>query len=126
MFQRLSFECQNFFTFTFDYGFSVVYDYMFFCALPPVLRPQWATKMHEVVRPHGLLIVCVSPIGTGSETTGPPYPFSEALVSDLLAAVRGAAWEIVYSGVPFPSQPGDHELIVWRRGCEEFAISKAM
>jgi hypothetical protein len=35
----------------------------FFCAIPPAMRPEWAKRYSELVRPGGVLITLMFPIG---------------------------------------------------------------
>lgn len=65
--------------------FDVVYDCTFLCAIGPAQREAWASKMAEVVKPGGELVIDIFPIG--NHTTGPPFAMSEQLVRRLLEPV---------------------------------------
>lgn len=57
-------ETGNFFEFTPPSGgFDLSFDYTFFCAITPTMRPSWGKRYGEVIRPGGLLICLAFPIG---------------------------------------------------------------
>ena len=68
-----------------DNKFQFVYDYTFFCALDPSVRPQWAEKMAAVVAPGGELCTVIFPIG--EKEGGPPFRVSFDDYKSLLSAV---------------------------------------
>jgi hypothetical protein len=79
----------NFFEFTPETQFDLVWDYTFLCAIEPEMRDQWAAKMHELISPAGELVTLIFPIRTldalpEPDADGPPYPMHPELVSDLL------------------------------------------
>ncbi|KAJ5454558.1 uncharacterized protein N7458_005514 [Penicillium daleae] len=67
-------------------GFDVIYDYTFFCALNPELRPKWALRHTELLAPSpaGNLICLEFPRHKDPLAPGPPYPSpSEAYMEHL-------------------------------------------
>ncbi|PNS19169.1 Hybrid signal transduction protein dokA [Sphaceloma murrayae] len=54
-------------------GFELIYDYTFFCALPPQLRSRWARRMAELLTPDGRLICLEFPTYKEPSTGGPPW-----------------------------------------------------
>lgn len=67
--------------------FDLVYDYTFLCALPLALRPAWAARMSQLVRPGGTLLCMVFPIITPPpDYEGPPWPLQVADVRSWLAS----------------------------------------
>lgn len=55
--------------------FDLVYDYVFFCALPPDLRLGWGQAVASLLRPGtGRLLTLVFPIHRAPRMKGPPYP----------------------------------------------------
>ncbi|KAG5298354.1 thiol methyltransferase [Histoplasma ohiense] len=56
-------------------GFDLIYDYTFFCALNPLLRPQWAARMTQLLAPspRGNLICLEFPTAKDPTTGGPPF-----------------------------------------------------
>ncbi|KAF8741910.1 Thiopurine S-methyltransferase (TPMT), partial [Rhizoctonia solani] len=95
--------------------FDLVYDYTFFCAIPPELRKSWGQRMTEIVRPGGYLIALMYPIDPGRRRNdGPPFPVD----FDAYSAVLKESWDNVVNVVPTTSRPtheGRERLGVWRR-----------
>lgn len=62
--------------------FDFIFDYLFFCALPPESRKSWGNQMVRLLKKDGLLLTLMFPYVTKSlkEQTrplqGPPYPVS--------------------------------------------------
>ena len=55
--------------------FDLIYDYVFFCALPPTLRTSWADAVASLLKPGtGRLLTLMFPILPDAEMEGPPYP----------------------------------------------------
>ncbi|KAK0719538.1 S-adenosyl-L-methionine-dependent methyltransferase [Lasiosphaeris hirsuta] len=55
-------------------GFDLIFDYTFFCALPPEARPKWAKRMSELLNPDGGRLVCLEwPLTKPASTGGPPW-----------------------------------------------------
>ncbi|KAJ6178797.1 hypothetical protein N7519_009258 [Penicillium mononematosum] len=67
-------------------GFDIIYDYTFFCALNPELRPKWALRHTELLSPSpaGYLICLESPRHKNPLAPGPPFASpSEAYMEHL-------------------------------------------
>ena len=62
--------------------YDLIYDCTFLCALLPAQRALWAGRMRHLLRPGGVLVTDVFPVGT--HTTGPPFAMSEQLLRSLL------------------------------------------
>ncbi|EGE83863.1 hypothetical protein RJZ56_006651 [Blastomyces dermatitidis] len=56
-------------------GFDLIYDYTFFCALNPALRPRWAARMTQLLAPspNGNLICLEFPAAKDPAAAGPPF-----------------------------------------------------
>ncbi|KAL1966767.1 hypothetical protein VTN77DRAFT_3964 [Rasamsonia byssochlamydoides] len=56
-------------------SFDLIYDYTFFCALPPSLRPKWALRHTQLLSPSpiGNLICVEFPTNKDPLSEGPPY-----------------------------------------------------
>jgi len=65
--------------------FDIVYDYTFICALPPDLRPAWAKRMTELLKPTGHMICLEFPLHKAPALGGPPHGLSSSLYKQLLA-----------------------------------------
>ncbi|KAG8960723.1 hypothetical protein FRC03_006226 [Tulasnella sp. 419] len=115
---NLSYHVQDFFKFDVpDDGFSLVYDYTFFCAIPPELRETWGKRMTEIIRPGGYLVALVFPID-GPRNTGPPFSISVELEQGSLNKAGEDAWELIQNEAPSkfaPGREGRERLCVWKR-----------
>ncbi|GAB7355604.1 hypothetical protein MBLNU459_g6332t1 [Dothideomycetes sp. NU459] len=56
-----------------DGGWDLIYDYTFFCALPPPLRPRWAARMAQLLSPTGVLVCLEFPTYKPVSAGGPPW-----------------------------------------------------
>jgi hypothetical protein len=81
----------DFFTYQPPQPFDFVYDYTFLCALQPAMRRGWAAKMHDIIRPGGVLMTLQFPLGPLAmhgdpprDDVGPPFLLSKQLYVDLL------------------------------------------
>ncbi|CAE6447736.1 unnamed protein product [Rhizoctonia solani] len=95
--------------------FDLVYDYTFFCAIPPELREHWGRRMAEIVKPGGYLITLMYPIDPDrARNGGPPFPVD----FEAYSAVLNESWDNLLNAIPTTSQPtheGRERLGVWRR-----------
>ncbi|KAK4444839.1 S-adenosyl-L-methionine-dependent methyltransferase [Podospora aff. communis PSN243] len=66
-------------------SFDLIYDYTFFCAVPPEGRPKWAKRMSELLNPDGGRLVCLEwPLRKPLSSGGPPWGLvAEAYVAHL-------------------------------------------
>ncbi|KAI9143257.1 S-adenosyl-L-methionine-dependent methyltransferase [Paraphysoderma sedebokerense] len=104
----------DFFTFPTE-KFDTVYDYTFLCALQPPMRPDWARRMYEIIKPGGLLITLMFPIDNHED--GPPFAVSPELYRQLLTSYFD---EVSISDCEsFPARAGREKLGLWRRKAEE-------
>lgn len=94
----------------------------FLCALPPVLRQDWAAAYARLSSPSALLITLQYPLD-GDREGGPPYSVSEELYEELL----GDAWERLWGRpvaederrrkmtAPDMEPIGRERIAIWRR-----------
>ncbi|KAI9805751.1 MAG: hypothetical protein M1833_005244 [Piccolia ochrophora] len=56
-------------------SFQLCYDYTFFCALPPSLRPAWSRRYAQLLSPDpGSRLICLEfPTAKPPESKGPPF-----------------------------------------------------
>jgi cyclopropane fatty-acyl-phospholipid synthase-like methyltransferase len=69
--------------FSYDFGaamFDVVYERTFLCALPPPLWNEYAARVAELLRPHGVL---AGFFFYGEEPDPPPFPLTESKASEI-------------------------------------------
>ncbi len=83
---QVEFVVQDAFAYAPDAPFDLVWDYTFLCALPPELRPTWATMVDRLLHPsHGELAALIFPVVPDADPSeGPPYPMTTELVAELV------------------------------------------
>jgi methyl halide transferase len=65
------------------YPFDFIFDYTFFCALPPSMRPAWGRRMSTLLR--GYRLTLLFPLMNVPEPwQGPPFPVSEQAYRQVL------------------------------------------
>ena len=100
-----------------DAKFDFIYDYTFFCALPPSLRQAWGERMSTLLRPDtGRLFTIMYPILPNEDVTkGPPYPVTVDDYRQSLEPV-GITSESEPFGSPHtvPSRAGKELACFWR------------
>ncbi|KAI1350849.1 S-adenosyl-L-methionine-dependent methyltransferase [Xylaria sp. FL0043] len=72
----INWTCQDFFAEEWNdvpTSFDLIYDYTFFCALPPPLRPAWAKRMKALLSPGGRLVCLEFPSEKKASEPGPPW-----------------------------------------------------
>ncbi|KAI3334200.1 S-adenosyl-L-methionine-dependent methyltransferase [Ustulina deusta] len=72
----ISWACQDFFAEDWNdvpTPFDLIFDYTFFCALPPPLRPAWASRMKSLLSPGGRLVCLEFPSEKKPSEPGPPW-----------------------------------------------------
>lgn len=67
-------------------SFDIIYDYTFLCALPPILRPQWAKRMSSLLANDGRLVCLEFPLHKDPKAGGPPFALQSKLYEALLKA----------------------------------------
>ncbi|KAI8633858.1 S-adenosyl-L-methionine-dependent methyltransferase [Xylariaceae sp. FL1651] len=53
--------------------FDLIFDYTFFCALPPPMRSAWALRMEALLKPGGRLVCLEFPSEKELSEPGPPW-----------------------------------------------------
>lgn len=111
---------RDFFAFTPAAPFDLIFDYTFFCALPPALRGAWGRQTAALLaRPSGALLTLMFPLesdadGTDPTAAGPPFPvsvpaYTAALTPHGLALEPGSPRE-----TPATVEPRrGRELVAW-------------
>ncbi|KAI8083102.1 S-adenosyl-L-methionine-dependent methyltransferase, partial [Halteromyces radiatus] len=94
-----------------EQGFDLAYDYTFFCALPPIMREDWATRYGEIIKQGGILICLMFPIE--EKEGGPPYGVSEQAYKDVLSS----NFDLVYlkDAIGHESRIGREKISIWKR-----------
>ncbi|EJT97597.1 S-adenosyl-L-methionine-dependent methyltransferase [Dacryopinax primogenitus] len=115
---NVHFQTADFLTFPIPQdGFTLAYDYTFFCAIPPPLRNPWGKRMTELVHPGGYLVAVAWPLD-GEREGGPPYSVSVDAYEEALGVGRGL-WTKVVDRPSELSADGVHKgrerVVVWKR-----------
>jgi methyl halide transferase len=71
---NLKFQCANFFEYQ-NGHFDFIFDYLFFSALDPSMRKQWAHSMQTLLKPNtGVLFTLIFPhVPNSDKSIGPPF-----------------------------------------------------
>lgn len=94
-------------------SFDFIFDYTFFCALPPSLREAWGKQIAHLLTPEtGRLLTLIFPIlEEGAEMVGPPYPVS----------IKDYKQVLLSKGVVMEAAPHENPDTVSRRAGKELA-----
>ncbi|RVW70205.1 putative thiol methyltransferase 2 [Vitis vinifera] len=106
----------DFFTWNPTELFDLIIDYTFFCAIEPDMRPAWASRMQQLLKPDGELLTLMFPIS--DHTGGPPYKVSIADYEKVLHPMRFKAVSIVDNEMAIGSRKGREKLGRWKRSDE--------
>ncbi|KAG6060826.1 hypothetical protein E4U17_003373 [Claviceps sp. LM77 group G4] len=66
--------------------FDLIFDYTFLCALPLSARPNWSSRMAELLHPSGRLVCLEFPSGKPLSLGGPPWGLTPEVYEALLGA----------------------------------------
>jgi len=108
--------------------FDFIFDYTFFCALPPNRRYDWGTQIAKLLDPtNGRLLTVIFPILPDAPLKGPPYPvcpqdYVEALLPHGIV-MDGAPFE---SPLSVPSRAGKEMVCYWKFGRQQQPKSAAL
>ncbi|XP_020247474.1 probable thiol methyltransferase 2 isoform X1 [Asparagus officinalis] len=107
------FVAADFFTWQPAELFDMVFDYTFFFAIDPCMRPSWAKKMADILKPDGELITLIYLIN--DQESGPPYNNSIADYEEVLNPVGFKALSIVDNDLAIAPRRGKEKLGRWKR-----------
>ncbi|XP_068635503.1 probable thiol methyltransferase 2 [Aristolochia californica] len=93
--------------------FDLIFDYTFFAAVDPSLRPAWASKVADLLKPDGELITLISPIS--DHVGGPPYGVSVADYKKVLLPLGFKAISIEDNECSIESRKGLEKLGRWKK-----------
>ncbi|KAM3280101.1 hypothetical protein ACQJBY_047098 [Aegilops geniculata] len=109
----VAFVCADFFTWAPPEPFHLIFDYTFFCALDPSLRPAWAARMEELLRPDGELITLMYlPQGQDS---GPPYNTTVLDYEEVLKPLGFFIESIEDNDVAVEPRKGLEKIARWKK-----------
>lgn len=105
-----------------DGAFDLIFDYTFFCALPPTLRPAWGEQVSALLHPvHGRLLTFIFPILPDAERmmVGPPFPLC---LEDYEKVLHPVGLELEHgpyeSPDTVPARQGKEMVAWWKRRME--------
>ncbi|KAL6223681.1 hypothetical protein ACLB2K_002540 [Fragaria x ananassa] len=93
--------------------FDLIFDYTFFCAIEPDMRPAWAQKMADILKPDGELITLMFPID--DHVGGPPYKVSVSDYEEVLHPMGFKAISILDNDLAVKPRKGREKLGRWKR-----------
>ncbi|KFK37214.1 hypothetical protein AALP_AA4G228700 [Arabis alpina] len=108
-----SFLCEDFFTWESDGDFDLIFDYTFFCAFEPALRPLWAQLMDKLLKPGGELITLMYPID--DRIGGPAYKVSAYEYQKVLIPLGFEATSIEDNELAVGSRKGKEKIGRWKK-----------
>lgn len=99
--------------------YDFIWDYTFYCAIPPTRRDEWRSKMVELLAPDALLATLLFPVvRKANSKEGPPYPISTDAVSEQLAPDFERI-RITKVRNSLPGRSGKEHLALWKRRSSE-------
>ncbi|GAB2265471.1 trans-aconitate methyltransferase 1 [Dionaea muscipula] len=93
--------------------FDLIFDYTFFCAIEPAMRPAWARHTSNLLKPDGELITLMFPID--DHVGGPPYKASVSDYEDVLHPLGFQAVLIEENKLAVGHRKGREKLGRWKR-----------
>jgi len=116
---KISYNCTNFFDIkagTEEDKYDLAFDYTFFVAIPPALRPSWGSQMRQLVKKGGYLVALIWPID-GDRPGGPPYSVDVGMYAEALQAdVAEGNWtKVLDEDTANEERVGTERIVVWKR-----------
>lgn len=102
----------DFFSWSPDDPFDLIWDYTFLCAIEPEMREAWRDQMAKLLAPGGQLVTLIFPADPSRGDAGPPYQVSPELVTDLLQP-RFENLEMTKVTESHPGREGKEWLARW-------------
>ncbi|XP_071939710.1 probable thiol methyltransferase 2 isoform X1 [Coffea arabica] len=111
--EHFEFLKADFFTWRPTQLFDLIFDYTFFCAIDPDIRPSWAVRIRDLLKPDGELITLMFPIS--DHEGGPPYKVSTTDYEEVLHPLGFEATSIVENELAVSPRMGREKLARWKR-----------
>ncbi|XP_071938935.1 probable thiol methyltransferase 2 isoform X2 [Coffea arabica] len=111
--EHFEFLKADFFTWRPTQLFDLIFDYTFFCAIDPDMRPSWAVRIRDLLKPDGELITLMFPIS--DHEGGPPYKVSTTDYEEVLHPLGFEATSIVENELVVSPRMGREKLARWKR-----------
>lgn len=109
----VEFVVADFFDYKPEASFNLIFDYTFFCAIHPSLRPNWAAKMADLLAHDGELITLIFPVGEFDG--GPPYSVSVKSYEEVLNPHGFTMTSHEDNKLALAPRKGREEIACWTR-----------
>ena len=96
-------------------GFDFIFDYTFFCAIPPALRAAWGQRTAALLRPGGRLLTLAFPLADDAAAADPAVPGPPHAVSlaEYTRALAPWGMRLLSGPAPHPLSLRPAEAVVW-------------
>ncbi|VAI40062.1 unnamed protein product [Triticum turgidum subsp. durum] len=111
--RSVAFVSADFFTWAAPEPFHLILDYTFFCALDPSVRPAWAARMEELLRPDGELITLM--YLPQDQDSGPPYNTTVLDYEEVLNPLGFVIESIEDNDVAVEPRKGLEKIARWKK-----------
>lgn len=108
-----AFVAADFFTWEPLELFDLIFDYTFFCAFHPSMRPAWAKRMTDLLKPNGELITLMY-LAEGQEA-GPPFNTTVLDYEEVLKPLGFVITCIQDNDVAVKRRQGMEKIARWKR-----------
>ncbi|CAL4928348.1 unnamed protein product [Urochloa decumbens] len=108
-----AFVAADFFTWEPPERFDLIFDYTFFCAFHPSMRPAWAKRMADLLKPDGELITLMY-LAEGQEA-GPPFNTTVLDYEEVLKPLGFVITCIQDNHVAVKPRQGMEKIAKWKR-----------
>ncbi|XP_019056498.1 PREDICTED: probable thiol methyltransferase 2 [Tarenaya hassleriana] len=108
-----SFLAEDFFTWKPPEQFDLIFDYTFLTAFPPEMRPSWAKRVEQLLKPGGELITLMFPLD--DRDGGPPYSISVSDYKKILIPLGFEVASIEDNKLAVRPRKGVEKLGRWKK-----------
>eukprot|EP00252_Welwitschia_mirabilis_P001315 TRINITY_DN1119_c0_g1_i3.p1 TRINITY_DN1119_c0_g1~~TRINITY_DN1119_c0_g1_i3.p1 ORF type:complete len:261 (+),score=20.54 TRINITY_DN1119_c0_g1_i3:84-785(+) len=107
------FKKEDFFTWKPDELFDLIFDYTFFVAMEPKMRPAVAKRFAELLKPGGELLTLMFPLD--DHEGGPPYAVSVEVYEELLRPLGFIPTSVEDNHLAVESRKGREKIGRWKK-----------
>ncbi|PAN44064.1 hypothetical protein PAHAL_9G014300 [Panicum hallii] len=118
-----AFVAADFFTWEPPELFDLIFDYTFFCAFHPSMRPAWAKRMADLLKPSGELITLMY-LAEGQEA-GPPFNTTVLDYEEVLKPLGFVITCIQDNDVAVKPRQGMEKIARWKRMANPNTLNSA-
>ncbi|GLJ05781.1 hypothetical protein SUGI_0025220 [Cryptomeria japonica] len=111
--ENFEFLKEDFFTWAPTEQFDFIFDYTFFCAFGPQMRPAWAKRVAELLKSDGELLTLIFPVS--DHEGGPPYAVSVLQYEKVLHPFGFQAISIENNEMATGMRKGREIVARWKR-----------